>query len=490
MLTLGVPVLLAGIALVVLRPDDGDWLAAIGAVGLVTLGASVAVLHRFPWLIPWGVLLIFCSSDELRLRVNPVVGVAKDVYVVLLLGLLVADLVRRSSMLERLRPLAGPLASIGVLVGLYLINPAGAHNGNWFFGARLLLEALALLVLGMLCTQPGPTATHLVRAMTVVLPLEAGLAWLQQAVGVDKLVHQWGYQYGAQVRETTEGGLRTSGTFEDPFQLAALATLGLALALFVATRRQAAVLVVAASAAFAATSVRTAAFQVGVLLLLLAVRRGGHRQAAVLGAAAVLAGIFVLATTTASAQPGAPEEPLLFTLNGRTTAWEQAVQDGQSFVIGNGVGERGSGSTRAQQPLISNPPVYDPKAGPTANYAGDSGFLDSSYAQVQSDVGIVGILAMVGGLLALAVILARRCSRHDVAAAWAAFAVLLVSMIDWVGRSALASYTTGFLTMYTLGVLIGVSELTRSHDRHPHIAPAQVRDLGPPLSPITNRGDL
>lgn len=461
-LVVGVPILLAGVAVVLLRPSGGDLLAAAGAIGLLALAASTALLSRFPWLAPWGALLIFCSSDELRLRLSPLVGVAKDGYVVLLAGLVVAGLVRQPYLLARLRPLAGPLGAVGVLTALYLVNPAGGHDGNWFYGARLLLEVLALLVVGMLCAQPGATARHLVRAMTVVLPLEAMLAWVQQWVGADDLVYRWGYQFGAQVRDNGDGGLRTSGSFEDPFQLAALAVLGVALAFFVASRRQAVVLLLAASAVFAATSVRTAAFQVGVLLLLLAVRRGWQRQAAVVAAAGILTGLFVLATTTASTSPGAPAEPLLFTLNGRTTAWDQSVQGAASFLTGNGVGKLGSGSTRAQQPLISAPPAYDPTAPPAASYAGDAGFLDSSYAQVQSDVGIIGTIALIGGMVTLGVVLARGARRLDSSAGWAALAVLIASMIDWIGRSALASYTTGFLTMYVLGVLIAASDLDRS----------------------------
>lgn len=453
-LTVGMSALLAGVTLVILQPQDGAVLAGVAAVGLLLLITSVGLLYRYPWLIPWCALAIFCSSAELRLRVNPAVGTFKDVFIVVLVGLLVAELVRRPSLRERLRPFAGPLASLGVLVGLYLVNPAGAHGSDWLFGTRLLLEVLTLLMLGMLCTQPGPTLTHLVRAMTVVLPFEAGFAWLQQSAGLDSLVFQWGYQYGAQVRLTSGGGLRTSGTFEDPFQLTALAVLGIALALFVASRRQAVVLVVSAIAILAATSVRTAVIQTGVLLLLFAVQRRWWRQVAALGTAALMAGLFILATTTVSARPGAPAEALLFNLNGRSTAWAQAVHDGQSFVVGSGVGVRGVGSVRAAKPLISNPPAYDPTVEPTAQFAGDPAFLDSAYAQVQSDVGIVGTLALVAGLIGLALVLARYLRHGSEGAAWAAFAVLVISVIDWIGRSSLASYTTGFLTIYLLGVLI------------------------------------
>lgn len=467
-LMFGVPVVLAGAALIILQLGRGATLAVTGAVGLLALVALVGLLHRFPWLVPWGALAIFCSSAELRLRVDPAVGVAKDAYVAILLGLLVADLLRRPRVLERLRPFTGPLTAISVLIGLYLLNPGGRYGGDWFFGTRLLLEVLALLVLGMLCTQPGPTTSHLVRAMTVVLPLEAGFAWWQQSAGLDSLVFQWGYQYGSQIRVTSDGGLRTSGTFEDPFQLAALAVLGIALALFVATWRQAVVLVGSATAVLAATSVRTAAIEVVVLLVLLAIRRGWWRRVATLGVAALLAGLFILATTTVSARPGAAEESLLLNFNGRSLAWAHAVQGIRSFIMGNGVGARGIGSTRATQPVISNPPAFDPTLEPFAAIAGDPAFLDSSYAQVQSDVGIVGTIALVGGAIGMTVALARRRARHGTGAPWAAFAVLVVSMIDWISRSSLASYTTGFLTLYVLGVLIAASGVpsngARRHD--------------------------
>lgn len=452
---IGLPVLLAGTAVVVRDPVAGPGLALTGVLGLVVAVVSALLLNRVPWLVPWGALTLFCLSGELRLRVSPVVGAAKDAYIALLAGLLVFAVVRRRSLLIRLRPFIGPLACLGVTVGLYLANPAGGHGSSWVFGTRLLLEVLALLVIGMLCLDPARTCRHLVRAMCVALPVEAVFAWLQQSAGAAQLVYVWGYQYGAQMRVTNGGGLRTSGTFEDPFQLAALAGLGTALALFVATGRQAAVLLVSAAAVLAATSVRTAALQVAVLLLVYAVRRGWWRQALGLAAVAAVGGVFMLATTTTATRPGAPEESLLLNLNGRSDAWAQAVQDGQSLVVGNGVGARGIGSTRAAT-LISAPPEYDPTVEPTANFAGDPAFLDSAYAQVQSDVGLVGTVGLVAGLVGLLVVLGRRRDRGG-GAAWAAFAVLLVSMIDWVGRSSLASYTTGFLTMYVLGVLVAAS---------------------------------
>jgi hypothetical protein len=295
--------------------------------------------------------------------------------------------------------------------------------------------------------------------MTLLLPAEAAFAWVQQLVGPAKLVFSWGYQYGAQIRQTSNGGWRTSGTFEDPFQLAALAILGLALALFVASRWQAFVLVVSAVAVLGATSVRTALIQAGILVVIWAIRRGWWRQAAALGAVSVLAGVLFLATTTTSISPGAPEEPLLLTLNGRSTAWAQAIDGWESLVTGNGVGARGIGSTRTTT-TPSAAPSYDGQA-PEALFAGDPAFLDSAYAQVQSDVGIVGSLALITALGGLAVVVVRRCRQTGDGAAWAGGAVLAVSAVDWIGRSSLASYTTGFLTLYVLGVLLGAGLLRK-----------------------------
>jgi hypothetical protein len=423
-------------------------------VGMVPLGGLALLLVRRPELAPWGAVVVFSTSAELKLRVSSTVGVLKDGYVFLLAVLVVLLVLHRPGALRRLLPLSLPLAALGVLVAMYLVDPAGSHDTSWLFGTRLLLEVLVLLLVGLLLA-PGRSLGHLVAAMSVVLPFEAVFAWTQQAAGVESLVYQWGYEFGAQVRSTSSGGLRVSGTFEDPFQLAALAVLGLALALFVSSGRQAWLLGVSAVAVLAATEVRTSYIQVALLLVLWAVRRGWGRQAAVLGMVGAILGVVVLATTTSSVTPGAPEEPLLFTLNGRLTSWGLAIDGWESSVIGNGVGARGIGSTRVDTSL-SSAPAYDGSA-PAAYFAGDPAFLDSSYAQVQSDVGLVGSAALLLALAGLTAGLARRCRDTGDGPAWAALAVLAITAFDWVGRSSLASYTTGFLTLYILGVLIGAN---------------------------------
>ncbi|MFP5021576.1 hypothetical protein [Pseudonocardia phyllosphaerae] len=460
-----VAVLLTAV-LTVRDPAGGPLLAAGAVAGLVAALGAALLLYRRPWLAPWGVILLFSTTAELRVRLGGPVGAAKDLLVALLVVVLAAQLLGDGRALARLRTHAFPLGALGLLVALYLLDPAGQWGLSWVFGSRMLLEGLLLLMIGLLCAQPERTTAHLVRALTVVLPVQAALAWAQQAAGADALMHSWGYQWGAQVRVTSDGGLRTTGAFEDPFQLAALAVLGTAVALFLASRTQAVILLVSAAAVLAATSVRTAALQVAIAALVWMVRRGWARQAAVLAVPAVAAVLYLLATTTTALYPGAPETPLLFGLNGRSTAWSQAVTGPWSAVAGNGVGEVGTGSDRAAT-LISAPPEYDPEVEPEAEIAGSSAFLDSAYAQVQSDVGLPGTVALLVWIAATGRFLlctARTGGRWGAPAAWAGTTVLAASAVDWVGRSSLSSYTTGFLTLYVLGVLLAAA--TAEHDRH------------------------
>ena len=412
------------------------------------------LLYRRPELAAWAAVLLFSTSAELRLRVDPTIGVLKDALVALLVALVAVAVWQRPAALRRLRGLALPAAALALLVGLYALDPAGDHGTSWIFGTRLLIEVLALLVAGAVLA-PRTTLVHLVRAMVVVLPLEAVFAWVQQAAGPASLIYRWGYEYGSQVRSTSSGGVRTSGTFEDPFQLAALAVLGLALALFVASRWQAAVLIVSAVAVLGATSVRTAMLQAGLLLVVYAVQRGYGREAASLAAVAAVAGVFFLATTTSAVRPGAPEEPLLFTLNGRSDAWALAVDGWESLVTGNGVGARGTGSTRTSVE-VSGPPRFDgsrpggrlrrrPGVPRLQLRAGAVRRRDRRQRRAADGAGRDGGRSSCGGC-APTPPTARR-GRPPACSS--------VSVVDWIGRSSLASYTTGFLTLYVLGVLLG-----------------------------------
>jgi hypothetical protein len=299
--------------------------------------------------------------------------------------------------------------------------------------------------------------------MCVITVFEAIFAWVQQFAGENALVYVWGYQFGAQVRLTSSGGLRTSGTFADPFQLAALAILALCVAAFLARPGAAVTLVIGAIAIVGATSVRTAFVLIAVIVVLYALRRGWYLPTSAVTAVLVAVGLFAGLSISTSLYPGGPSTPLLLGLNGRTTAWHLAASDPKSLLVGNGVGALGSGYGRAADGLTTRAAAFDPTRSPTALFAGDRAFLDSAYVQVQSDVGIAGVAALLMWIIGMLAKLRRPLSLvegpAEFGARWTAIAVLAVSSVDWIGRTQLASYTTGFLTLYILGVVVAAASV-------------------------------
>ncbi|MHA3701549.1 lipopolysaccharide biosynthesis protein [Jatrophihabitans sp. YIM 134969] len=433
----------------------------LAGVAAVLACSIVLLLVRRPWLAPWLAVPVFATSAELQLRVAAGAGVVKDGVVAVLVVATAVTVHRHRDLLQRLRRWRAPLAAMGVVVALYAVDPSGPHDADWLFSTRLVVETVALLLVALLTPVPARTLRHLVGAVATVTAGEAVLAWVQQAVGEDTLVYSWGYQFGAQVRLTSSGGLRTSGTFADPFQLAALGIVALCLGLFVARRWTAAVLIVAAGATVAATSVRTALVQVAVVGLIWALHRGWRREAASVLAAVAAIGLFVGLTVTTSAHPGAPGTPLLFGLNGRFTAWRLAVDGPFSLLAGNGVATIGSGSDRAASGLVSSAATFDPTGNPVAVFAGNRAFLDSAYAQVQSDLGLFGSLALALWLVGSFVVLLRRRGPLRVphpAARLGAAAVLAAGVVDWIGRTTLFAFPGGFLLLFVFGVLAAADE--------------------------------
>ncbi|NNG35171.1 hypothetical protein [Nakamurella aerolata] len=502
LLGIGAVLLPLAVAAVAVAPQHARLVAA-AVLGGCAAAAATAALVRRPELLVWAALVLFSLSGELQLRVSASFGLVKDALLVVAALATAITLLRKDVRLARVRRFAPALAPLAVLVGLYLVNPAGSYDTPWLFGTRLLLSALALLLIGLLTAAPGRSVQALVRCCAVLLPFEAVFAWAQQFAGADALVFSWGYEFGSQVRLTSTGGLRTSGTFQDPFQLAALAVIGLAVALFLARPALGLLIGAASLAVLAAADVRTAFLQAGVLLAVWVISRGFWRQALLAGLVAAVAGILALATITTSETPGGPEKPLLLSLNGRSTSWALAVTDWQSVAVGNGVGDRGIGSTRVDT-TIADAPSYDPTQAPTAVFAGNTAFLDSAYAQVLSDVGIVGVAALIAGFGSLLWLLLRgarplplrgpadRIQRRGppppVRAAWAGLAVLLTTAIDWIGRASLASYTTGYLTMLVLGVLAAAAVGTQPRPGPPAATPSEPDRLSPPaLAPMSAR---
>lgn len=422
------------------------------AFGLTIAVAGSLLLLERPWLAPWGIVFLFGTTSELRLRVSDLLGVSKDAYVLLLLIVTAVSLARRRSSWRSRLPPPWVSFSLGTVVLLYVLNLGGSFDVGWLLGTRLLVEPVLLMILALLVHEPRRVLHHLTLALCWFLPAQAVLAWVQQAVGLDTLVYGWGYAFGSQVRLTSSGGLRTSGSFEDPFALASFAVVGACVAVSVASRRQAVVLGLSSVAILGAAQVRTAALQVALLGCLVLLRRRRVAAAAV-GIVGVLSGAMLAgaAYLTSSTVPGGPVRPLLLTLNGRFDAWAVAYEGPTTLLRGNGVGAFGAGSTRAGEGLLATSPRFDATESPTGSFAGDPRFIDSSWLQVLSDVGLIGVLALVAWVVGHARWVSRP-AQDGVAAAWLVLMLLAVSVLDWTARTTLGSYPTGFLSLYVLGL--------------------------------------
>ena len=66
-------------------------------------------------------------------------------------------------------------------------------------------------------------------------------------------------------------------------------------------------------------------------------------------------------------------------------------------------------------------------------------------------MGLVGVLALLAWVVAYCWWMARP-AREGSGPAWLALAVLAVSVVDWLSRTTLGSYPTGFTTLYLLGL--------------------------------------
>ena len=76
------------------------------------------------------------------------------------------------------------------------------------------------------------------------------------------------------------------------------------------------------------------------------------------------------------------------------------------------------------------------------------------------DVGLVGVLALLAWVVAYCWWMARP-AREGRGAAWLVLAVLAVSVVDWLSRTTLGSYPTGFTTLYLLGLATSAALVVR-----------------------------
>jgi hypothetical protein len=456
---LAVAVLGATVGLVVLVQVGGPPVM-LALAGALAFGLTVAGFLRIPHVLAAALVVFLVAQPTLRYFVSPEFGPAKDALVA---AACVAAVIHRLVPGRRRGPMDAWLAAgVLVLLVLYAVNPAGPHGDAWFHGARLVIEAFGLFLAAQALPQPERTWRWTVGALIAACAATALYGLAQQGLGYVRLVEDWGYTYGIQVRETASGQLRSFGTLEDPFSYALVLGLGLA-AVAVAWRSGwvalcGAIMLLGITASFVRTAVALVA---GVLLVgLVRVRRTavalGVATALMLGALTVL-----VAVPQASPVPGGGAADFVLTLNGRTLAWTSLMPSTGSWIVGRGVGDVGSGASRA----TADSETLAGRAAPiltTEEFKRRN--VDSSYFATIADVGLLG-LAVLLGVIGRTAVLAVRAARHGSRPGWLAIGAGVVVLLDSATRSSLTSMPAGYIALWVIGISLAAAQSERLRAR-------------------------
>jgi hypothetical protein len=432
----------------------GSGATVYGALGVAAI-LALALVARLPHLAVAGLLVFVQVQAALKFYVSNTLGPAKDAATLLVVAVVVGAAVLTRS--GRARPVdRWLLAAIGVLVAIYLLDPAGGRTAGWSPAVRLVVESLGLFVAGWLAPDPRRTWRWAAGALVGTGVVQSLLGVGEQLLGADRLVTDLGLAYGAQVRTTSGGQLRSFGTFDDPFNYGAITTIALVVAATTVRRAWLRTALVAVLAVGVVTSVdRTMLALLPVLLLAWLALHGRVRLAALVLAVGVAGGVGYLALPSAPAPPqvvqaDAPQGGFLLTLNGRTQTWSQVVRGLQDVPFGRGVGVLGTGLARSQAGNIATQQRYVDGVAPDAASNTQLTSLDNSYLQVVADVGLLGLaVLLVAG--------ARVCSllrpgvRRRSPPALAGAGILLVVAVDGLTRTSLTAFPFGFVALLALG---------------------------------------
>jgi hypothetical protein len=428
-----------------------------GLIALVVFLAAAIGFRRAPHAMAAIVVCGFAVQPTLVFFISSDFGPAKDVIVLAgMLALLFGACFGPPP--ERRRSDAWLVGAIVLLLGMYVVNAAGTHTAQWSNGARLVIEAFGLFLIGYLAPDSPRTWRWAVGALLGVAVLNAVLGLAQQGIGVQRLVHQFGYQFGDEVRTTAGGKFRSFGTLEDPFNYAALLALALVCALFELRRRGLAIGIAGLlTIGIAVSFVRTEIVLMAVILAILLVRARRVPSAAALLLATTVAALGLL---TLLAQP--PPSPtsrasVLATLNGRTTGWSELLADPVDLIAGRGVGAVGSGLARSASTGVYEPGRFKAGRAPTAASSEELRSVDSSYLATLADVGLAGLVLLLA-ILGRMLVLMRLTRPAPSAAMWIALGLWLVLVLDATTRSSMTAFPYGFIAMYLLGLALARRE--------------------------------
>ena len=433
--------------------------------------AAVAGFLRVPHVAVAATVVLFALIPSLKVFVGDWVGALKDLVVI---GAVSAGIVLLVS--ERRLPDRWIVGLVGLLLGLYVVNLGGGHGIAWAQGVRLIGEPLLLLVVGLTLPQPRRTFRWALGALVAAACLAAAYGLLQQAVGEWTVVDDWGYSFSEQVR-TTNGHLRSFGTFDDPFAYAAFLLFGIG-ALIFWLRRGALVWAAGAVmlAGLAFSYVRTAALVLVAFVGLLVIRRGhlSVRTIAIAGTALVAVSVVVAValggasgtqTITRNVQTshGRRMETVRIrnqVLNGRVSAWKAALgNDPRKWIFGRGVGKIGTAAERAAYTVApTSGGAVDPAIRQAACARGQlkSCPVDSGYLATVADIGVVGLVVLLALFVRLFVLSARAAVRGS-DAGWVALAFLAGLLLDALTRASFTGFPTAFLGLLLIGIALAAA---------------------------------
>jgi O-antigen ligase/polysaccharide polymerase Wzy-like membrane protein len=431
--------------------------AAVGLGALVGVFLFLTVLVAFvkaPHIAVAFTVVYFCILPSLNVLVADQLAPTKDVIeIAALLAALILALQRRASK----TPWNGDrllLILVLLLAGLYIVNVGPGLTGGprydvaWFHGVRLVAEPLSLLIVGLSVENPRRTLRWALAALIATAYGEALIGLFEQQLGSGKLV-DLGFEYGRQIR-TIGGNLRSFGSFDEPFDYAAMMAFGLAGALFWMKRGFAALAAIVIGLGLAVSLVRGAAFSVVILLALLLARKGKTVGAVfLLGIAIVSGAVFMFTATQETNGRVVQVGPSQYgTLNGRTKSWPAALGKPEAWVFGRGVGQYGTAAERARK---DRPPVV---GGGRSTAAADSGYLATT-----ADVGFIG-LALLLAILGRMLVLLRRGTARGEDAAWFGVAIIVVFMVDAALRSSLTGFPAAHLGMLLIGLSLAATKVS------------------------------
>jgi hypothetical protein len=455
-------------------------LPAVFAAVVVFTAAAIG-FRRAPHVMSVVVVCGFAVQPTLVFFVSSDFGPAKDVIVLAgMLSLLMSAVFGLRA--ERRRYDAWLVGAIVVLLGMYLVNPAGGHSAQWSDGARLVIEAFGLFLVGYLGPEPERTWRWAVMALLGVALLNAGLGLAQQGIGVQRLVHEFGYQFGEQVRTTSGGRFRSFGTLEDPFNYAALLALALVcVALDVRHRRLAIGIAALLAVGIAVSFVRTEVVLLAVIAAIVLVRLRRVESAVALLLATGVAAIGLLTLLPLPSASPTSRASVLGTLNGRTTGWSELLSDAGDLVAGRGVGAVGSGLARSATAGVYQPGHFQAGRAPAAASTEELRSVDSSYLATLADVGCAG-LALLLVILGRMLVLMRLARPGPSGAMWVSLGLWLVIALDATTRSSITAFPYGFIALY----LLGLSLARREGELGRAAAPVAARERpAPPTSEVS-----